>query len=105
MGDDRCRFEPGENLAQAKGEPGLEALSVAVTRRVPESQVELHLGRAVEKAEEAVANRPGLVQSVDQTARGALCASPSWRGYDVNDQRTPIVTEVRRHLLASFPWL
>ena len=104
MGDDRGRVESGEDSAQAKGEPGLEALSVAVARRVPQRQIELHLGRAVEKAEEAVANLPRLVQSVDQTPRRTLCAPPSWRGYDVNDQRTAIITEMRRHLLASFPW-
>jgi hypothetical protein len=105
MGDYGCRIESGEDLAQAKGEPGLEALRVAVARRVLEGQVKFHLERAIEKAEKTVANLTRLVQSVDQTSRRALCTSASWRGYDVNDQRTPIVTEMRRHLLASFLWL
>jgi hypothetical protein len=104
MGDYRCRIESSEDPAQANRDPGLETLSVAVAGWMPEGQVKLHLGRTVEEAEEAVAYLAWLVQSVDQTSRCALGTSASRRRYDVDDQRTPIVTEMRRHLLASFLW-
>ena len=56
MGHDYCRMEPSEDPAQSEGEAGVESLGGAVARGMPEGQVELHLGRAVEKAEQSVAD-------------------------------------------------
>ena len=68
-----------------------------------EGQVELHLGWSVEEAEEPVADLARLVELVDQDARRTLGAPAPRRGYDVHDQRTLVLPEMRRHLRASFP--
>ena len=60
--------------------------------------------RSVEKTEEPVPDLARFVELVDQDARGALGAPAPRRGYDMHDQRTLFLTEMRRHLRASFPW-
>ena len=99
-----CRTESSEDPAESEGEAGFESLGGMAARGVPEGQVDLHLGRAVEQAEQAVADDPGFVESVDQNARGALRASAPRRGNDVHDQWTSILPEMRRHLRVSSPW-
>jgi hypothetical protein len=42
---------------------------------MPESYVDLHLVRAIEKSEQAVADHSRLVEPVDQNARSALGTS------------------------------
>ena len=101
MGDHRHRIEFGEDPTQAQGEAELETLGGAIARRMLEGHVELHLGRGVEKAEEPVADRARLVELVEPDAGpgvGRLCPR---RGYDMHDQRSLLLTEMRRHLRAS----
>ena len=62
-------------------------------------------GGPLEEPEQCVANMAGLVESVDQDARRALCTSAARRRDDVHNQRgRSVVPEMRRHLRASFPW-
>jgi hypothetical protein len=78
MGHDCNRVESGEQIAQSEGETGLESLGRAVARGMPEGQVDLHLGRAVEKAQQTVADTIRLVESVDQRACCVLCTASPW---------------------------
>jgi hypothetical protein len=50
MCDHCCRIELGEEPAQSEGETGVESLAGTVARGMPQGQVDLHLGRAVEKS-------------------------------------------------------
>ncbi len=103
VGHNGCRTELGEDPSEPEGESGVESLSGSAAGVLPEGQVDLHLGWAVEEAEQAVACRSCLVESVDQNTRRALCTSAPRRGYDVHDQRTAILLEMRRHFRASSP--
>jgi hypothetical protein len=71
---------------------------------MPEVQVDLHLGRSGEEAEQTVAKRSRLVESVDEKAGHTLRTPAPRRGYDVHDQQTSIIPEMRSHLRARSPW-
>ncbi len=92
-----------EDPAQSEGDTGVESLSGVAACGMPEGQVDLYLGRAVEEAEQAVADDARLLESVDQNARRALRTSAPRRGNDVHDQRSAILPEMRRHLRVSSP--
>ena len=98
VGHHHCRIESGEHPPQPEGEAGFEALGGVTAPGMAERQVDLHLGRAVEEAEQPVADHSRFVEPVDQDACAELGTSAARRRDDVHDQRTAVVPEMRRHL-------
>jgi hypothetical protein len=104
MSHNCSRIELGKEPSQSEGKAWVEPLRGLAAGALPESPVDLHLGRTVEKAKQTVANIPGLVEPIDQKARCALRSSSARRRYDVDDQsRTTVLAAMRCHHPASLP--
>jgi len=104
VGHDGDRAESRENLAESEGEAGFEPLGGTIATLVTEGHVDRHLERSVEEGEQPVADRSRFIEAVDQQAGCTLGAAAARRGDDVQDQRTAVLPEMRRHPRASSLW-
>jgi hypothetical protein len=102
MGDDRCRLESRQEPTEPDREPGIESLGRTAPRGLPDGDVKFHLGWTFEEPDQAMTQGVLLIESVNEEARRTLRATAPRRRYDVYDQRTAILLEMRRHPRASF---